>query len=201
MRNIWLTADTHVGDREVLHRGPGRPFATIEEHDEALVERWNAVVRPDDVVWHLGDVAASIPAMERFVPRLNGHKILVAGNRDQCWSAHPVQLRRMGLIVKTARYKAAGFERIYDSGVAYGERIAGTLVVLSHLPAHDGTTQQRFAQQRPRPRGIPVVCGDVHHLWRTLDDQVNVGVDVWGYQPVHADEIADLLARATSLAA
>lgn len=202
MRNVWLTSDTHAGDRTVLSRGPGRPFATIAEHDEALIERWNAVVRPDDLVWHLGDVAASLSAMERFVPRLNGHKILVAGNRDLCSTAHPSQKRRIGVIAKIARYEAAGFERVYDSGIAYGERIGGTLVVLSHLPALGANrASERFAAERPRPRGIPVVCGDVHHLWRTCGDHVNVGVDVWGYQPVHADEVADLLARVGALAA
>ena len=34
-----------------------RPFASLAEMDDALIRRWNEVVRPGDTVWHLGDFA------------------------------------------------------------------------------------------------------------------------------------------------
>ena len=59
MPNTFFTSDSHFGHASVLapRMDRPRPFATIEEHDEALVAAWNAVVRPDDIVWHLGDFA------------------------------------------------------------------------------------------------------------------------------------------------
>ena len=39
----WFTSDTHWGHANIL-KYDNRPFATIDEHDEELVRRWNAVV-------------------------------------------------------------------------------------------------------------------------------------------------------------
>lgn len=58
-----------------------RPFKTWEEHDEALVDNWNSVVKPGDTVYHLGDVAISRKGLAT-VRKLNGRKILVKGNHD-----------------------------------------------------------------------------------------------------------------------
>ena len=51
----FFTSDTHFGHANVI-KFDNRPFANIEEHDEELVRRWNAVVKPGDVVCHLGHV-------------------------------------------------------------------------------------------------------------------------------------------------
>jgi calcineurin-like phosphoesterase family protein len=49
--------------------------------DEALVSNWNSVVKPDDRVYHLGDVVMNRRALS-IVGRLNGRKILIKGNHD-----------------------------------------------------------------------------------------------------------------------
>ncbi len=80
MKKVFLVSDTHFGHTNII-KYAGRPFATPEEMDEALVENWNSVVRPQDKVYHLGDVAMSrrkLPILER----LNGTKILIKGNHD-----------------------------------------------------------------------------------------------------------------------
>ena len=57
MPERFFTADTHFGHANILkHEAASRPFASIEEHDEQLVQNWNAVVGPKDTVWHLGDL-------------------------------------------------------------------------------------------------------------------------------------------------
>lgn len=56
-----------------------RPFQSAEEADEVMVERWNKVVRPQDKVYHLGDVAMKRDGVS-VVSRLNGDKVLIAGN-------------------------------------------------------------------------------------------------------------------------
>ena len=53
---VFFTSDTHFGDHRVLNLYP-RPFGSVAEMDTALATRWNAVVLPDDEVWHLGDFA------------------------------------------------------------------------------------------------------------------------------------------------
>ena len=52
--------------------------------DEILIERWNSVVKPNDEVYHLGDLAwGGVSGVIRYVPRLNGKIILIEGNHDR----------------------------------------------------------------------------------------------------------------------
>jgi len=80
---IWFTADTHFGHGGALGRFK-RPFASVDEMDEAMVARWNETVGARDDVWHLGDFAyrAKPARMADLLARLKGHKHLVTGNND-----------------------------------------------------------------------------------------------------------------------
>lgn len=86
-RKVWIVSDTHFGHRNICRftdeRGNKvRPFGDVDEMDEAMVERWNAVVGPEDKVYHLGDVAMSQRSLA-IMERLNGsRKILIRGNHD-----------------------------------------------------------------------------------------------------------------------
>lgn len=84
MFQTFFTADTHFGHKGVLEMS-GRPFADIEEHNELLIQSWNAVVGPRDEVWHLGDFAMGAKAeqCQAIFRRLRGRKILVRGNHDR----------------------------------------------------------------------------------------------------------------------
>jgi calcineurin-like phosphoesterase family protein len=59
-----------------------RPFASVAAMNEAIIERWNEIVGPDDEVWHLGDFAIhQRPAVvAKIFARLHGRKHLVTGN-------------------------------------------------------------------------------------------------------------------------
>lgn len=52
----FYTSDTHFCHDRILQMQP-RPFTSIVEHDEHIIERWNSVVREQDIVYHLGDFA------------------------------------------------------------------------------------------------------------------------------------------------
>ncbi len=80
----FYVADTHFNHANIVSMQP-RPFSTIEEHDEAIITRWNAVVGENDVVYHLGDVALGLNNPDRIreiFSNLNGRKYLVYGNHD-----------------------------------------------------------------------------------------------------------------------
>ena len=86
MVNIFLVSDTHFGHKNIcLFNGPDgsplRPWDDPNEMDEAMVERWNSVVKPNDVVYHLGDVVMNRRCLAT-VARLNGDKRLILGNHD-----------------------------------------------------------------------------------------------------------------------
>lgn len=78
---LRFTADTHFGHKaQALRRG----FTDLDEHDNFLIHRWNAAVKPSDFVFHGGDFAYKCPPdrLERIFSRLNGKKFLILGNHD-----------------------------------------------------------------------------------------------------------------------
>jgi calcineurin-like phosphoesterase family protein len=58
-----------------------RPWDDVNEMDEEMVKRWNEVVKPEDKVYHLGDVVINRKALV-LLSRLNGDKVLIRGNHD-----------------------------------------------------------------------------------------------------------------------
>ena len=73
---LWLG-----NDRQFIYKPRG--FSSIEEMNEAIVERHNKIVKPEDHVYLLGDLVLgdSLRNIE-FVKRLNGSLHLVRGNHD-----------------------------------------------------------------------------------------------------------------------
>ncbi|PZO72909.1 MAG: hypothetical protein DI629_20455 [Mesorhizobium amorphae] len=82
MGNRFVTADTEFGNANVI-RHAGRPFDSVLEMEERMVENWNAEVRRGDTVFHLGDLSANREASMRVLPRLNGEIRLIIGNHDK----------------------------------------------------------------------------------------------------------------------
>lgn len=81
MSNIFLIGDTHFGHENII-KYCNRPFSSAAEMDEIMIANWNAVVRPQDHIYHLGDVAMSRERLNSIMPRLLGHKRLILGNHD-----------------------------------------------------------------------------------------------------------------------
>ena len=87
MPAVFLVSDTHFGHAGVCRfmRNDGvtklRPWDTAEEMDEFMVKAWNERVRPNDKVYHLGDVVINRKALG-IMRRLNGDKVLIRGNHD-----------------------------------------------------------------------------------------------------------------------
>jgi calcineurin-like phosphoesterase family protein len=87
MPAVFLVSDTHFGHAGVCRfkRNDGvtklRPWDTAEEMDEFMVAAWNERVRPNDKVYHLGDVVMSRKSLA-IMRRLNGDKVLIRGNHD-----------------------------------------------------------------------------------------------------------------------
>jgi calcineurin-like phosphoesterase family protein len=87
MPAVFLVSDTHFGHAGVCRftRNDGvtklRPWDNPDEMDEEMVKRWNETVRPNDKVYHLGDVVINRKALS-IMSRLNGDKVLIRGNHD-----------------------------------------------------------------------------------------------------------------------
>ena len=87
MATTFLISDTHFGHEKTCTTfkredgSPLRPFASAEEMDEFMVKAWNERVRPNDKVYHLGDVVIARRHLQTL-NRLNGDKVLIKGNHD-----------------------------------------------------------------------------------------------------------------------
>jgi calcineurin-like phosphoesterase family protein len=114
MSKVFFIADTHFGE-DAIRRYENRPFDSVEAMDRALVERWNAVVEPEDTVWHLGDFGAAGREAE-LLAALHGRKRLILGNHDTAGAAF---------------YREVGFEEVYDLPVLYRD-----FWLLSHVPLY-----------------------------------------------------------------
>lgn len=84
-RNIWVISDTHFNHTNII-KYCNRPFTKASEMNEYMVEKWNSVIRPQDKVYHLGDVymgsGFSREYTSHLLSRLSGHKRLILGNHD-----------------------------------------------------------------------------------------------------------------------
>jgi calcineurin-like phosphoesterase family protein len=87
MPSVFLTSDTHFGHAGVCKftEADGvtkiRPWTDPDEMDEEMIKRWNETVRPNDKVYHLGDVVINRKSLSTL-HRLNGDKVLIRGNHD-----------------------------------------------------------------------------------------------------------------------
>lgn len=121
MIETWFTSDTHFGHKNILeYEKEARPFTTLQEMHEVMIERWNSVVSKNDVVYHLGDFAFGRHTIQ-IADRLNGKKRLVMGNHD----TYP-----------TADYLNY-FDKLY--GCVFWHRC-----ILSHMPVHSNGLGARW---------------------------------------------------------
>lgn len=186
---IWFTSDTHFFHRNVIEYC-NRPWHTVEEMNEGLIERWNARVKKNERIYVLGDFCfGGAKRSKEILDRLNGHKILILGNHDG--PAH--------------KMLAAGFAEVYEN-----HRITlpnGQSVLLSHFPYHPHTLGEedywriykhdtRYLHKRIVDDGESILLhGHVHTQWKCQGRQINVGADVWDWAPVSHEQIQNLIVQ------
>jgi calcineurin-like phosphoesterase family protein len=182
--NRFVISDTHFGhtnswEKFKLADGctPLRPFTSTEEMDETMIERWNAKVKPQDTVYHLGDVVINQKSLH-LVKRLNGRKILIRGNHD---------------IFKDKQYAEVGFEQIH------GVRVFVDKFILSHIPLHPDCVTERFKvnvhghlHANEIMQEYDTGMGSTWHAdYDTRPDPryLCVSVEHTNYEPLHFDEV------------
>ena len=176
MSAVWFSSDTHFLHAMVAKL---RGFTSSAEHDETVIGRWNQLVRPDDIVWHLGDVGlGNETRVLEQAARLNGRKHLITGNHDPCWPGH-----------RDSRKHQRRWLDVFESVQAFAKvRIDGQMVLLSHFPylgAGDHTATERATQYRLHNEGAWLIHGHTHQ-----PDQIDglrslhVGLDAWALAPV-----------------
>lgn len=169
--SIFFTSDTHFGHERIIQYC-NRPFASMEEMDEEMIRRWNAVVGRGDTVYHLGDFslakdAKKIPA---YLSRLNGQVHLIYGNHDA---------KRLQFLKGFADLKPYKEVKVGDQKI-----------ILCHYA---------FRVWNGCHRGTWNLHGHSHgSLKRDLSlKQFDVGVDCWAYAPISYEEVVREMEKST----
>ena len=192
--NVFFTSDTHFKHRNIITLGKGRPFKSIEEHDQTLIDNWNSVVKPNDLVFHLGDIAMcqDNTQMVDLFNKLNGAKHIIVGNHDrQKILAHSLN---KGLIQSMRTYHEYKYEA--DDGKIY-------TFIMMHWPILE--PNHIFRNKDKKDISVIGLYGHVHDIndyfpiYKQLGFPcINVGVDVSvkiqntkPFTPINAEDIIE----------
>lgn len=182
MTRTFFTGDTHFGHANVI-KYANRPFASVEEMDEAMVANWNAVVGDHEDVYHLGDFAfyKKVERVLAVLCRLRGRKHLIFGNHD-----------------KTHR-RDERFLKLWETTRDFAE------IKIADPTAHDGKSRRivlcHYAMLvwNKSHYGTWQLHGHSHG---TLQDdpralRLDVGVDCWGMAPVSYEVLRERMSKKT----
>lgn len=169
--NRFAIGDTHFGHARILeftddNGKPVRPFKSVEEMDETIIERWNNTVGPNDKVYHLGDVYFGHPdRAARILRRLNGRLRLILGNHDN---------------IDHRSILPDYFERIMLWFPHKG-------LLFSHAPV----PKDQFRGEPP----VLNVHGHTHHLKQREPYYHCISAEQVDYTPVHFDQLFAIRTR------
>ena len=180
---IYFTSDTHFCHNQGFLYEP-RNFSNINEMNEAIVENWNSIVKPNDIVYHLGDIMLNdnTTAME-YIKQLNGQIFMIWGNHDTD--------ARKELLVRLPHFNGG----LYAHIIKY-EKFS---IYMSHYPTLTANYDDKHFNQH-----VINLHGHTHQKqnWLTPENpfMYHVGVDSHDCKPVHIDEIiTDIRNRWTAL--
>lgn len=184
MPDVYFTADEHFGHRNALlgwgNKVKARPFGSLEEMTEGLIERHNAKVKSGDLVYHLGDMFWRTFTTDKAIEvmkRLNGQHFYILGNHDEVFDKPGTfdTLQHYFIWIRTReKVKPVGGPR---DGIVL-DHFAGRVWHQSHKGAW-----QLYGHSH----------GDLPDDWDLLS--MDVGVDAPGidYAPVSVEEVRVLM--------
>lgn len=174
MSERFVISDPHFGHENILKFLPElHPFETSAQRDQFMLDTWNETVRPQDVVYLLGDVALRPRIAVDVLRALNGNIRLVLGNHDDGK-------------VNWCDYA----QRVYGVRVL-GEKETGQ-VILSHVPVHPMQLEVRYRGNihgHIHQKDVKMSCG-------ALDPRyINVCAERVGFKPQPLDPLVDRLLK------
>lgn len=172
----WFTSDLHFFHKRILEFTK-RPASTVEEMHELIVNNWNSVVSPDDIVYHLGDLNFSKP--HKVIPileRLNGDIQLLQGNHD-----NDQAMSEYRKLPNVKRAQCSPYLELKEQGQK---------IVLCHYP---------FSTWNRAHYGSWHLFGHCHNSHRKpIGKSIDVGIDAtWEnygkFRPLSFDEVREIL--------
>lgn len=169
MRDIWVISDTHFGHDNII-RYCGRPFENSKEMDEKILENWNSVVKPGDIVYHLGDVYFNKGRSDwgPFFAKLIGSKRLILGNHDD----------GKDKLLQNTFQKIMMWRMFPEFGL-----------LLTHVPVHISSLKPIDNQRGGIVYNLKNIHGHIHQNNSPEGPYQNVSVEQIDYTPVHIEDL------------
>ena len=171
MSKKYFTADLHLGHVNVI-RYCNRPFHSILEHDQTLINNWNKKVGKNDLVYVVGDftMITNNQRIIDYAKQLNGQKILIKGNHDK--NNYP-----SGIFNEITWYK-----EIHDRDYK---------IILFHYPLESwqGSMGKDLRDGSISKKPSIHLHGHCHGAIANKPNRYDIGIDSWNYQPVTLAEI------------
>lgn len=170
MSEIWVISDTHFGHQNIIDYC-NRPFKTAYLMNEVIRDNWNSVVKPQDKVYHLGDVYMGWNQKEsalQFLTSLNGKKRLILGNHDN-GKDQTLQL---------------AFQKIdvWRMWPEFG-------LLMTHVPVHESALFRGKTGNEEKPKQLLNIHGHIHENNSPSSNHRNVCVEHLNYRPINIEEL------------
>lgn len=166
MSNIWFCADLHFSHANIL-KYQNRPFLSIGDMDECLIQTFNSYIKPEDEVYCLGDFSFSDPTY--YLKRLNGKWHLIKGNHDHrqpnrpfSWVKDTYMLRSVNPMIFMCHYPMRQWPQSHYGVINLHGHCHGSLPALgrqmdvgvdcnNYAPVH---IEEVFSKMKDIPYGI-----------------------------------------------
>lgn len=169
--DVAFTSDPHFFHRSMVDL-KRRPFSSVEEMNEVLVDNWNSVVGKKTIIYVLGDVSFGRPEeTDALLSRLNGNKRLILGNHDNSKMVDKVYRNHFMTICDRLR---VSFQDIKEE------------IVMDHFPL---MTWDKAHYGAWHLHGHSHGSMNYPFVGKILD----VGVDVHNFKPITAAQVADYM--------
>jgi len=169
-RKKFFTSDLHLNHPNII-RYCSRPFKSVKEQDSYLIHKINEICSYNDLLYHIGDLMmfgggeAKKRTFEYYADQINCEVIYLKGNHD--FDNVPTGVLDSTIEVKTNE----GKQKVY----------------ITHNPDHINSGKNIIVN----------LVGHVHGKYRMFKCRnqytVNVGVDVWNYQPITFKDVERII--------
>lgn len=161
---IYFISDTHFYHNNII-KYCDRPFNSVDEMNEVLINNWNSVITNDDTIYHLGDFCLSTSEeIKNIFNKLNGKKILIRGNHDR----------------KSVKfYENIGFTVLTNAPIIMDEY----KIMLSHHPLPDSKIKDEYINVHGHIHNKDIGCD------YNKNKHINISIEVTNYKPISLDDI------------
>jgi calcineurin-like phosphoesterase family protein len=170
---VWFTSDLHFWHKNIC-KYCNRPYESVEEMNEAIIQNWNAVVQDDDVVFVLGDLGfCGIEKLRLLISQLKGNLFLIQGNHDSDKVVN--KLYEEGLI--------KDYFKLLEVTIVNDEECPNQQLTLCHFPMIDWYNKEK---------GAWMIHGHQHQLPETPScspKHYDVGLDKNGMTLINFEQL------------